>query len=201
VLSAHNEFLEERTFGAIKSVPEFWRSVNAVLGRTHVYSAMKTGLDRLRGGPAITTTNLLAENPEAILDRTVGLQSYHRDEIRQKAIVDHYRFNLNRMVDIAGSVGARVIFVSPASNLRSCSPFKSEHRANLPSADRTKWEDLVRQALEARQHQNLQEALKLIEPGHEHRRAVCRTSVSSRPHLVGSATIRRIEIRIHPRTR
>src|SRR4030095_4677063 len=71
VLSAHNEFLEERTYGAIKSVPEYWRGVNAVLGRTHVYSAMKSGIDHLRGEKAGAGTNLLAENPEAILDRTI----------------------------------------------------------------------------------------------------------------------------------
>ena len=166
VLSAHNEFLEERTYAAIKSVPEFWRSVNTAAARTHLYSAMKVGLERFRsdrGGSLNSSTNFLSENPDAILDRTIGPQSYHRDENRQRDIVEHYRFNLSRMVDMARSVGAKVIFVSPASNLRSCSPFKSEHRTGLAAAERGQWENLVRQALDARQRQNFQEALKFIE--------------------------------------
>jgi tetratricopeptide (TPR) repeat protein len=35
------------------------------------------------------------------------------------------------MVDIADSVGASTVFVTPASNLRDSRPFKSEHRAGL----------------------------------------------------------------------
>ena len=165
VLSAHNEFLEERTYGAIKSMPESWRGLGAVLARTHVYSAMKIGMDHLRGDHAGSgsMTNLLAENPEAILDRTIGPQSYHRDDARQNAIVEHYRFNLTRMVDIARSAGARVIFITPASNLRSCTPFKSEHRAGLQPGERIQWENFIRQALDARQRQDSLQALQYVD--------------------------------------
>ena len=49
----------------------------------------------------------------------------------------------NCMVDIARSVGAEVLLVTPASNLRHCAPFKSEHRAGLD-------EQQLRQALRYR---------------------------------------------------
>jgi tetratricopeptide (TPR) repeat protein len=55
-------------------------------------------------------------------------------------VLDHYRYNLMRMVDIARSVGAKVILITPASNLRHCSPFKSEHRTGLTGAQRNNWQ-------------------------------------------------------------
>ncbi len=167
VLSAHNEFLEQRSYGQIIAMPESLRGLGALLSQTRLYTAMKTGLDRARPGPppaaASTNATQLPENPEAILDRTVGPQSYHRDDIQQTKIIDHYRFNLARMVTIARSAGAKVIFINPASNLRDCAPFKSEHRTGLTPAELARWNSLRRSASLARQAGRLDEALQQLD--------------------------------------
>jgi tetratricopeptide (TPR) repeat protein len=73
------------------------------------------------------------------LDNALGPTAYTYDETQREQIFQHFHFNLLRMVDIARSVGARVIFVAPASNLREVSPFKSEHRKTLSQEDRERW--------------------------------------------------------------
>lgn len=165
VLSAHNEFLEQRTYSQIIAMPEALRGLGATLSRTRIYTALKAGIDRVTAPAAPTgaPVNRLAENPEAILDRTVGPQSYHRDERQRQQIVDHYRFNLARMADIARSVGAGVLFITPASNLRDCAPFKSEHRAGFKMEDQARWQSLLRGATEARRAGRLEEARERLD--------------------------------------
>ena len=84
-----------------------------------------------------------------MLADSVGPEDYYRDDELHQRILDHYRYNLLRAVDIAHSVSAEVILVPPASNLRHCSPFKSEHREGLNEADRNRWHALFEQASKA----------------------------------------------------
>src|SRR5205823_6093171 len=72
-----------------------------------------------------------------------------RDEPLKEKVIDHFRFNTARMVEIARSVGARVIFVTPASNLRDCAPFKSENKSGLSEEDYRRWQLLFKNALAA----------------------------------------------------
>jgi tetratricopeptide (TPR) repeat protein len=87
---------------------------------------------------------MLPGEPRTLLEGGVaGPEAYERDEEWQKRVVEHCRFNLNRMVDIAHAAGAKVIFVTPASNLRDCSPFKSQNRAGLTPAEFKNWQSFV----------------------------------------------------------
>ena len=133
VLSGHNEFLEHRTYGDILAMPRAVRGVGALLSRTRLHTALQAVAAKLRGASTETAsrTSLPAE-VDTLLDRSVGPQVYFRDDDLQRKVLAHYRFNLERMTDIARSAGAQVIFVTPASNLRSCAPFKSESRKGLP---------------------------------------------------------------------
>jgi len=83
---------------------------------------------------------------ETILENSIGPESYHRDDELKKQILRHYRFNLARCVDIAESAGAEVIFVTPASNLRDCAPFKSEHRDGFNDTDDKRWREVFEYA-------------------------------------------------------
>lgn len=169
VLSGHNEFLEQRTYGEIIRMPEVVRGANAVLSKTRAYGVLKRGVEKARGGgsagtPRPTTgSNVLSEEVEAILDHTVGPQAYHRDEGLRKSVIDHFRFNVARMVDIARSAGAEVILVSPAVNLRNCSPFKSEHRAGITPPEAAEWQRLVRHATQQHRTTNWAEAVSALE--------------------------------------
>ncbi|PYJ06331.1 MAG: hypothetical protein DME25_06915, partial [Verrucomicrobia bacterium] len=165
ILSGHNEFLEQRTYGPIIALPAALRGAGALLSKTRLNAAAKSAWSKLGSTDSAPSSpaNILTADVEAILDRTIGPQSYHRDSVLQKQIVDHYRFNLARMVDIARSAHAQVIFITPASNLRDCSPFKSEHRPGMTPKDLERWQGLMQQAGPPRQQSRWAEALALLD--------------------------------------
>jgi len=148
IYSGHNEFLERRTYGRIINMPGAVRGLGAIASRTRIYAVVKQAVDTLggrSGRKAGSRTNLSGE-VETILENSLGPEEYYRDSELQKQVLNHYHYNLTRMVDIARSVGAKVILVTPASNLRHCWPFKSEHRDGLSDAERKYWQRLFNHA-------------------------------------------------------
>ena len=156
ILTGHNEFLEQRTYGELKRRPEIVRDADLLLSKTRSYSALKRVLQK--DAAAVLSTEV-----DAILDHTVGPQAYHRDEQLRQRILEHFRFNLTRMVDIARSAGAEVILVTPAVNLRNCAPFKSEHRAGITPAETAEWQKLVRHATQQHRTTNWAEAVSALQ--------------------------------------
>ena len=165
VLTGQNEFLERRTYGDILSMPAPLRSTGALLSRTRVHAAMKGIVEKLgakTSAPGLSS-NLMPAEVETLLERVVGPQAYHRDETLQKQAVAHFRFNLARMVDIAESAGAKMVFINPASNLRSCAPFKSEHRAGLAASDLARWQSHLQRAKQLATASRLADALSAVD--------------------------------------
>ncbi len=105
---------------------------------------------------------LLKGEVDAMLDHAVGPEDYTRDETLWEQVIAHYRFNLNRMIDIARSAGADIVLVTPASNLKDSSPFKSEHRKDLSRADLLRFDDLYARAQRAREAGELDDALAVL---------------------------------------
>jgi tetratricopeptide (TPR) repeat protein len=137
VYTGHNEFLENRTYSELIADPPSQRKLVATLSRTRTFSALHRMLR-----PPLKLDGKRFELPgevDAVLDHTVGPDSYHRDDKLKKRIVKHFQFNMARMVQIARDAGAEIVFVTPASNLKDSSPFKSEHKANINSKAKTKW--------------------------------------------------------------
>lgn len=87
---------------------------------------------------------------DTILDHSVGPDDYTRDHALREQIIAHYRSNLSRVVDIAGSALAQVLLVTPASNLKDCSPFKSEHRRDSGPGEVQRLTVLLKRARKAR---------------------------------------------------
>lgn len=134
VYSGHNEFLEERTYGDLRAASAARLRLTAVLARTRTYALIDRAIHpTIHGAPPPNRqlSQQLASEVDAVLDHTAGPSSYTRDDEKRAQILQHYEFNLRRMIDIARSAGARILFVTPASNLRDCSPFKSQHRAGF----------------------------------------------------------------------
>lgn len=125
VYCGHNEFLERRTYGDLLETPSPLLRAATVITRTRTGTVLKRGLDGVRTRRAERRTVLPAE-VEAELDHTVGPEGYHRDDAWARRVVEHFRLNLGRMAEIARAAGARILFVTPASNLKDCSPFKGE---------------------------------------------------------------------------
>lgn len=167
IYTGHNEFLEERTYGQIKEIPSMVRSTVSLMTRTRTWSAMKSALQGVGLSPQSTQekpTRLAAE-VDAILDKSAGLKRYNRDDPLKKNILKHYQLSLERMVALARSVNARITFVTPASNLKDCSPFKSEYTEGLTLADVQRSRKISTQAKEEIQENNWHAALNLLAVG------------------------------------
>jgi tetratricopeptide (TPR) repeat protein len=79
---------------------------------------------------AVTTTGIVDE-VRRIPIYSVGPEAYTRDEPFNRQVLAHYEANLGAMVDIALTAKARLLFVTPLSNLRDFAPFKSGNRGDL----------------------------------------------------------------------
>ncbi len=165
IYTGHNEFLEERTYSKVRDTSPLIRSTVSLLARTRTWSAMTTALKKLGIHPQAEKKDRdkLGVEVDAILDRSAGPSRYTRDDPLRENILEHYRISLERMVAMARSVGAKVIFVTPASNLKDCSPFKSEHTEGLNQAGQQRSEQLLTQAKEAIRQENWNEADNLLE--------------------------------------
>jgi len=148
VYCGHNEFLERRTYSAIIDTPALVRGLGAVLSHTRIYSAMARLVRSHREKPRAAggETERFADEVNAILDQSVGPKDYQRDEELREYVLAQYRYNMMRMIEIARDSGAIVIFVTPASNLRNCSPFKSQHRDGLSAEQEQQCDALLQRA-------------------------------------------------------
>jgi len=136
IYTGHNEFLEERTYHELKQTSPLIRSTASLLAKTRTWAAVTKVMDELHVFSREGGENRfkLSGEVDAILDRSVGLEAYHRDDALQADVLKHFRLSLERMVSLARSVGARVILVDPASNLKDCSPFKSQDTDGISQA-------------------------------------------------------------------
>jgi len=126
IYTGHNEFLEKRTYGELLSTPEFLRDLASLASRLRLYSLLSDLI--------YERENVLAPEVDAILDNSVGPTDYHRDDAMRDAVLEQFRISLKRMAQLGQNEGAEIVFVTPASNIRDFSPFKSEPSAGLDSA-------------------------------------------------------------------
>jgi tetratricopeptide (TPR) repeat protein len=146
IYTGHNEFLEKRTYGRLADGPGLMDSLRGVLGKTRVYTLAKRWHGRSEDTKSKSDGAVLTPEVVTRLEKSVGPEDYTRDALFESDVAEHFRFNLDRMVTLADSAGAAVVFVTPAANLRNCSPFKSEHRPGLADADLVSWESYIGQA-------------------------------------------------------
>ena len=145
VYTGQNEFLEERTYGDIRRASPLRRHVTGSLARTRIYALVH----RIRGGQRDTQDSgrfVMPEEVDAVLDHTVGPTSYERNDDRRRRILEHFEDNLARIVRVARRAGADVLLVTPASNLKDCSPFKSQHSDGLSEETLQRWTRLYERA-------------------------------------------------------
>ena len=142
VFSAHNEFLERRTYADMFERSAASLQIHAALSHTRTYALA----DRLILGEPGNPRTLLPAEVDEILNHTIGPSDYHRDPKWRSQVVAHYELNLRRMVTIARQANCQIVFVVPASNERNCSPFKSEFAEQATAAQRSEVLDLIAQA-------------------------------------------------------
>ena len=164
IYSGHNEFLEERTYRQIIATPPAVRGLGSIAAKTRVWTALATAIRATSGTAAepVDDADLLDEEVTTLLDASIGPDAYTRNDAQAEKIIDHYRFNLTRMVDIAASVDADAVLIVPASNLRDSRPFKSEHRNGLGETELERFNRLVEGARKANAEGRVDAAVESI---------------------------------------
>jgi tetratricopeptide (TPR) repeat protein len=133
VYTGHNEFLEERTYANIRDLPLPVKALSSFVAKTRVATAMAGAMEQvgLLHRREAEEKFMMPETVAAKLDKSAGLDLYERDDVLRQQVLDHYQASLERLAATARSAGSALIFVKPASNSRSCSPFKSEHTPGI----------------------------------------------------------------------
>ena len=162
--TGHNEFLEDRTYRHIKHLPGVVAGPCELLSRTRTYTLLRQGYLRARGRPYAAPPEdrpVLESEVEAMLEYRGGLEQYHRDEKWRRDTIEHFRYNLYRMVQMAHDAGVDLLLVNPVSNLRDCAPFKTQHRDGLTAEELNEWNALVGKAADC-QRNNLHQAIEYL---------------------------------------
>lgn len=163
IYSGHNEFLEKRIYRKITQEPAALRSLGILARKTRTGTVLAKAVEAAVRPRSSEPETVLGDLPQTLLDNALGPTEYRRAEQDREQIFAHYQFNLERMIGLARAAGARVIFVNPASNLRDCSPFKSEFREGLPEDERQRCAALLRKAREEFFANRAAEAMKIAD--------------------------------------
>ena len=166
--TGHNEFLEDRSYAHLKRQPTIVRNIQNQLSRLRVVQfpqSLFNGNTNNQPGTTLTT------EVDALLDYQGGLADYHRDPEWQQTVIEHFQYNLDKMLQLALQAGVPVILIDPVSNIKDTPPIKSVVDTNLSTEQRKRFEDLWSRARslpsgsEANQQDLLRQALDL-DPGH-----------------------------------
>lgn len=165
VYTGQNEFLERRTYPDMIAARRGVNWLGALVARTRTYAVVRAGVHKLRPTQQekARQSYKMTGEVDALLDAIGGLQAYTRDDTLQSRIRDHFQFNLQRMVHIARDAGTDIVFVNPASNLKDCSPFKSEHASGLAVADLQRFDVALERATAAQESGDLRAARAALE--------------------------------------
>lgn len=138
--TGHNEFLENRTYAAVKQTPGWLNAAHERLSGSRAYQFLRS----VAVEPSQTgSREILPADVEAELDFRNGLEFYHRDDRWREAIVQDFENNLEGMVARARQANVPLILLNPVSNLKDQPPFKSEHTPGASKANRTAVEQLL----------------------------------------------------------
>jgi lysophospholipase L1-like esterase len=134
ICEGHNEFLEDRTYGHIKRVPGAIAGPQQWLSRRRLFVLLR-GLvhPTTRDTASRDERPILAADADAMLNYHNGIAAYHRDDAWREGVVEHFAFNVRRMVEICRDAGVPVMLIKPPSNLADQPPFKSEHKVERNS--------------------------------------------------------------------
>ena len=143
VYTAHNEFLERRTYAEMFDEQGWARRTRSLLMRTHTWSALESLVNRGRPEESVSNKAVLSGEVDEMLNHSIGPQQYDRDPQWRTQVLHHYDVNLRRMVRIARDAGAELVFITPAANELDCSPFKSVVSGTLGDAESKQLLDLL----------------------------------------------------------
>lgn len=174
--TGHNEFLEKRTYppqitdSTVVTKSGAWLSHSRIVGlfdsliRADFSSPSSfTGDASARNALApFNSKSGLKQEVDAILDHSVGPDAYRLETLQVDQVVNHFEQNLIGIIKRCRSAGADVLLVTPVSNLRGFSPFKSQHEKQLKTADEERWVQSYLASKEAYQNGDLDRAEQML---------------------------------------
>ena len=122
VATGHNEFLEDRSYQAVKNRAR-WLNWAVERGSRLRTVSLARRIVHGEGGGGRADQSWLDSEVEARLDDADGYSSYHRDERWRRNVIEEYEQSLRRMVNTCRQAGVPLIFVNLGENLRDCPPF------------------------------------------------------------------------------
>jgi len=134
VYSGHNEFLEDRTYGSIKPIREFAGGAQGILASLKTVQLVRELVDEDDAPPPAPLQ--FPGEVDAMLDYQQGLQKYTRDDNWRAGVQAHFRFNIERMIELCRQHDLPVILFNPTRNLKDCPPFKSLDSPGLTEAQK-----------------------------------------------------------------
>lgn len=161
IYTGHNEFLEDVTFPNWKDRSRLLEQATLLAAHSRLFTLLSQRLQ-----PLAETNRQQPRLPgevDEILNHTVGPSSYKRDDRHRDQVLSFFEFNLRRIVQLAHRRRVPVLLVTPASNLRDFSPFKSQHRDGLNEQDQQHWQKLVDQASRLAIQRQWEQAAGLLE--------------------------------------
>ena len=137
----HNEFLERRTYAGVLRTPSLLRDAAGLASGLRIATLMSSGLEQVGILGAVEKHHPTGLHAEVVRIPVyaVGPEAYSRNETFKREVLAHYEASLSAMVDLATAARARMLFVTPVSNLRDFAPFKSENRGGLTSDQLNSW--------------------------------------------------------------
>ncbi len=167
--TGHNEFLEARSYPRLKNPAWTTRQLRKIHSHWQTINCLRQLCYR-SPGPVQENSQRIAMPTEVngLLDQA-RLQDYHHDPQWHHDVIEHYQFNLQRMIRLAQQAQIPLILVNPVSNLKDCPPFKTEPGIEVGGAAQEQFQCLWKEAqlspvLET-QIEKLQAAVQL-DPGH-----------------------------------
>lgn len=163
VYSVHNEFLERRTYAGMFKQSRWSLSLQSLVTKTRTFAVIDRAIHGAGAKPSVSRdVEVLPSEVDERLNHTIGPADYHRDLKWETDVLAHYELNLRRMVAMSRDVGAQILFVTPASNERNCSPFKSEFSEAMTQEQKGIFAGLIGEAFEANKLQEFSQAADLL---------------------------------------
>lgn len=157
VYVGQNEFLERRTYADIVDQSPILREIGIGIRRTRIGTVLDSLISRTN--TSNKNGRLLSDDVKAIPIDVVGPEAYRRDDAYRDDVVLHFHHTLERFVDTANDIGAKIVFIVPASNLRDFPPFKSENDASLSPDALDRWRRAYSEGIAASRVGDMERAL------------------------------------------
>ena len=132
VMSGENEFLEKRVYGGREARSPFLGAVQSGLDRLRLYRVLRQAVAWLR--PAGVP----------LLNEEVTWEKSSPDPEQTARILEHYRYNLGKIIRLCREQGVPLVLMTLPSNLKDFPPLRSRHRPEFSAQDQAQWEAYYR---------------------------------------------------------